>query len=39
MRKGSDTDSPLLLIKKIERSDSTLQHSLFDILQFCGSLF
>ncbi len=27
------------IIKKIERSDTTLQHSIFDILRFCGSLF
>ena len=26
-------------IKKTERSDSTLRHSTFDILRFCGSLF
>ncbi len=26
-------------IKMIERSDSTLRHSTFDILRFCGSLF
>jgi hypothetical protein len=26
-------------IKMIERSDSTLRHSIFDILRFCGSLF
>jgi hypothetical protein len=27
------------IIKKTERSDSTLRHSTFDILRFCGSLF
>ena len=27
------------IFKKIERSDSTLRHSIFDILRFCGSLF
>jgi hypothetical protein len=25
------------IIKKVERSDSTLRHSIFDILRFCGS--
>jgi hypothetical protein len=25
--------------KKVERSDSTRRHSIFDILRFCGSLF
>jgi hypothetical protein len=24
------------IIKKVERSDSTLRHSIFDILRFCG---
>ena len=28
----------LFYIKKMERSESTLRHSLFDILRFCGSL-
>jgi len=27
-----------LFYKKTERSDSTLRHSIFDILRFCGSL-
>jgi len=27
------------IFKKVERSDSTLRHSIFDILRFCGSLF
>jgi hypothetical protein len=26
------------IYKRIERSDSTLRHSSFDILRFCGSL-
>jgi len=29
----------ILKLKKIERSDSILRHSIFDILRFCGSLF
>ena len=29
----------VISIKMIEQSDSTLRHSTFDILQFCGSLF
>ena len=28
-----------LFYKKLERSDSILRHSIFDILRFCGSLF
>jgi hypothetical protein len=26
-------------IKKTEQSETTLRHSIFDILRFCGSLF
>jgi len=28
----------IYFIKKTKRSDSTLRHSTFDILRFCGSL-
>ena len=29
---------PFFLKKKTERSETTLRHSIFDILRFCGSL-
>ena len=37
--KQDETNCNTCTLKKSERSDSALRHSIFDILGFCGSLF
>jgi hypothetical protein len=38
MMNQGKTNCNTYTLKKSERSDSTLRHSIFDILRFCGSL-